>query len=95
MEARIPTLLVARCCTGDGWYALTGAKYGDEFAFIPKFHEMLSAAGRERSSCPITICLYPEELDAFAPDQIGALRRYEEFGVRPKPGKAGGYSAGA
>jgi hypothetical protein len=42
---------------------------------------MLSAAGRERSSCPITICLYPEELDAFAPDQIGALRRYEEFGV--------------
>jgi probable F420-dependent oxidoreductase len=66
---------------GDGWYALTGAKYGDEFAFIPKFHEMLSAAGRERSSCPITICLYPEELDAFAPDQIGALRRYEEFGI--------------
>ena len=66
---------------GDGWYALTGAKYGDEFAFIPKFQEMLSAAGRDRSSCPITICLYPEELDAFAPDQIGALRRYEEFGV--------------
>jgi hypothetical protein len=25
--------------------------------------------------------LDPEELDAFAPDQIGALRRYEEFGV--------------
>jgi probable F420-dependent oxidoreductase len=66
---------------GDGWYALTSAKYGDEFAFIPKFHRMLADAGRERSSCPITICLYPEELDAFAPDQIGALRRYEELGV--------------
>lgn len=66
---------------GDGWYALTGAKYGDEFAFIPKFHDMLATAGRDRSSCPITICLYPEELDAFAPDQVGALARYEEFGV--------------
>jgi alkanesulfonate monooxygenase SsuD/methylene tetrahydromethanopterin reductase-like flavin-dependent oxidoreductase (luciferase family) len=66
---------------GDGWYALTGAKYGDEFAFIPKFQEMLAAAGRDRSSCPITMCLYPEELDAFAPDQVGALARYEELGV--------------
>jgi probable F420-dependent oxidoreductase len=66
---------------GDGWYALTGAKYGDEFAFIPKFHDMLAEAGRDRSTCPITICLYPEELDAFAPDQVGALRRYEELGV--------------
>ena len=66
---------------GDGWYALTGAKYGDEFAFIPKFQEMLAAAGRDRASCPITICLYPEELDVFAPDQISALARYEELGV--------------
>jgi probable F420-dependent oxidoreductase len=66
---------------GDGWYALTGAKYGDEFAFIPKFQEMLAVAGRDRSSCPITICLYPEELDAFAPDQVGTLARYEEIGV--------------
>ena len=66
---------------GDGWYALTGAKYGDEFTFIPKFNDMLANAGRDRSSCPITICLYPEELDAFAPDQVGALARYEEIGV--------------
>ena len=66
---------------GDGWYALTGAKYGDEFAFVPKFHDILANAGRDRSSCPITICLYPEELDAFAPDQVGALARYEELGV--------------
>ena len=29
----------------------------------------------------ITICLCPEELDAFAPDQVGALARYEELGV--------------
>jgi hypothetical protein len=36
---------------------------------------------RDRSSCPITICLYPEELDAFAPDQVGALARYEELGI--------------
>jgi hypothetical protein len=42
---------------------------------------MLASAGRDRSSCPITICLYPEELDAFAPDQVGALARYEELGV--------------
>jgi alkanesulfonate monooxygenase SsuD/methylene tetrahydromethanopterin reductase-like flavin-dependent oxidoreductase (luciferase family) len=66
---------------GDGWYALTGAKYGDEFAFIPKFQDMLAEAGRDRSACPITICLYPEELDAFAPDQVGALARYEELGI--------------
>ena len=66
---------------GDGWYALTGAKYGDEFAFIPKFQRMLVNAGRDRATCPITVCLYPEELDAFAPDQVGALARYEELGV--------------
>src|ERR1700712_2954782 len=66
---------------GDGWYALTGTKYGDEFAFIPKFQDMLADAGRDRSSCPITICLYPEELDAFGPDQVGTLARYEELGV--------------
>jgi probable F420-dependent oxidoreductase len=66
---------------GDGWYALTGTKYGDEFVFIPKFHDLLAASGRDRSSCPVTICLYPEELDAFAPDQVGALARYEELGV--------------
>jgi probable F420-dependent oxidoreductase len=66
---------------GDGWYALTGEKYGDEFAFIPKFQDMLTDAGRDRSTCPITICLYPEELDAFAPDQVGALARYEELGI--------------
>jgi probable F420-dependent oxidoreductase len=66
---------------GDGWYALTGTKYGDEFAFIPKFLGMLATAGRNRSACPITICLYPEELDAFALDQLGALKRYEALGV--------------
>jgi probable F420-dependent oxidoreductase len=66
---------------GDGWYALTGEKYGDEFEFIPKYWQMLAATGRDRASCPITICLYPEELDAFAPDQVGALARYQEIGV--------------
>ncbi len=64
---------------GDGWYALTGAKYSDEFAFIPKFYRMLPDAGRDRSSCPITICHYPEELDAFGP--VSALALYEELGV--------------
>jgi hypothetical protein len=34
------------------------------------------------STWAVTICLYPEELDAFAPDQVGALARYEELGVR-------------
>ena len=43
---------------GDGWYALTGTKYGNEFKLIPKFKEMLANAGRDRSSCQITICLY-------------------------------------
>ena len=42
---------------------------------------MLADAGRDRATCPITVCLYPEELDAFAPDQVGALARYEELGV--------------
>jgi probable F420-dependent oxidoreductase len=66
---------------GDGWYALTGTKYGDEFAFIPKFQDLLAKAGREPSACPITICLYPEELDAHAPDQVGMLKRYRDMGV--------------
>jgi hypothetical protein len=66
---------------GDGWYALTGAKYGDEFAFIPNFADMLAKAGREPAACPITICLYPDELDAHAPDQVGMLKRYRDMGV--------------
>jgi alkanesulfonate monooxygenase SsuD/methylene tetrahydromethanopterin reductase-like flavin-dependent oxidoreductase (luciferase family) len=38
---------VPRCAVqyGDGWYALTGTKYGDEFAFIPKVQDMLAKAG--------------------------------------------------
>ena len=43
--------------------------------------DMLAKAGRDRSLCSITICLYPEELDAFGPDQVGTLARYEELGV--------------
>jgi probable F420-dependent oxidoreductase len=66
---------------GDGWYALTGAKYGDEFDFIPKFQDMLKRAGRDPTTCPITICLYPEELDAHAPDQVGMLKRYRDLGI--------------
>ena len=75
------TLLLFNDAYGDGWYALTGTKYGDEFEFIPKFQHMLSDAGREPASCPITICLYPEELDMHAPDQVGALKRYQDLGV--------------
>jgi hypothetical protein len=48
---------------------------------LGRFQDMLANAGRDRSTCPITICLYPEELDAFAPDQVAALARYEELGV--------------
>jgi hypothetical protein len=78
---------------------MTGEKYGDEFAFIPKFQDMLANAGRDRSTCPITICLYPEELDIFAPDLVGALARYEGPGVTRcivgfNPRQAGSHSAG-
>jgi probable F420-dependent oxidoreductase len=66
---------------GDGWYALTGSKYGDEFEFIPRFQEMLINVGRDVSTCPITICLYPEELDAHQPEQVGMLKRYRDQGV--------------
>jgi probable F420-dependent oxidoreductase len=66
---------------GDGWYALTGPSYGDEFKFIPQFREMLASAGRDASTCPVTICLYPEELDAHHPDQLGLLKRYRDLGV--------------
>jgi hypothetical protein len=48
---------------------------------LEHFRDMLVEAGREPSVCPITICLYPEELDAHAPDQVGALRRYRDLGV--------------
>jgi hypothetical protein len=52
-----------------------------EYSILPS---ELGIALEERefeSLCPITICLYPEELDSFAPDQVGALARYEELGV--------------
>jgi hypothetical protein len=42
---------------------------------------MLERAGREPTTCPITICLYPDELNAHAPDQVGMLKRYRDLGI--------------
>ena len=66
---------------GDGWYALTGDKYGDEFAFIPKFHEMLAKPGRDQVLVPNHHLPLSRRTRRFRTGSVGALARYEELGV--------------
>jgi alkanesulfonate monooxygenase SsuD/methylene tetrahydromethanopterin reductase-like flavin-dependent oxidoreductase (luciferase family) len=60
---------------GDGWIPLAGrpGQYGDVFDFVPKFREMLKEAGRDASSCPITLFGCADDADT--------LKRYRDQGV--------------
>jgi probable F420-dependent oxidoreductase len=56
---------------GDGWIPLAGR--GDILTSMQKFREMLKEAGRETSSCPITLFGCADDADT--------LKRYRDQGV--------------
>ena len=60
---------------GDGWIPLAGrpGQYGDVFDFVPKFREMLTAAGRDAATLPISIFNSSEDVDT--------LKRYRDLGL--------------
>jgi len=60
---------------GDGWIPLAGrpGQYGDVFDFVPKFREMLTAAGRDAATFPISIFNSSEDVDT--------LKRYRDLGL--------------
>jgi probable F420-dependent oxidoreductase len=60
---------------GDGWIPLAGhpGQYGDVFDFVPKFRAMLTEAGRDEASCPITLFNVQEDADV--------LKRYRDLGA--------------
>ena len=52
---------------GDGWAPFTGrAPYGDVDEFLPRFRQMLSEAGRDPRSVPITLFGATEDADRLA-----------------------------
>ena len=60
---------------GDGWMPLGGrpGQYGDVFDYVPKFREMLKAAGREPASCPVSLFGSSNDADV--------LKRYRDLGI--------------
>jgi alkanesulfonate monooxygenase SsuD/methylene tetrahydromethanopterin reductase-like flavin-dependent oxidoreductase (luciferase family) len=60
---------------GDGWMPLAGRpqQYGDVFDYVPKFREMLTAAGRDPATFPISLFSSVEDADT--------LRRYRDMGI--------------
>ena len=59
---------------GDGWIPrATRPNYDDVGQFIPRFHEMARAAGRDPASLPITLFRVPDNLEL--------LRQYRDAGV--------------
>jgi len=60
---------------GDGWIPLAGrpGQYGDVFETVPKFVALLTEAGRDPASCPVSIFSAPEEADT--------LKRYRDLGI--------------
>ena len=48
-------------------------EYGDVSDFLPQFHQMVRAAGREPTSLPLTMFRVIEELDR--------LRHYRDIGI--------------
>jgi probable F420-dependent oxidoreductase len=60
---------------GDGWIPLAGraTKYGDMFDQIPKFRAMLTEAGRDAATFPISLFGSTEDEDT--------LKRYRDLGV--------------
>jgi probable F420-dependent oxidoreductase len=60
---------------GEGWIPIAGRTdtYGDVFQTVPKFREMLTEAGRDPASCPVTLFGAKEDADL--------LKRYQDLGV--------------
>jgi probable F420-dependent oxidoreductase len=59
---------------GDGWVPIAGrAPYGDVNDYLPKFKEMVAAAGRDPAALPITLFGGTEDLDL--------LKRYRDMGI--------------
>ena len=59
---------------GDGWVPHAGRpQYSDVTDFLPKFHEMMTEAGRNLAEVPITVFGVPESLDR--------LKHYRDRGV--------------
>ena len=60
---------------GDGWIPLAGrpGQYGDVFDYVPKFREMLTEAGRDATTFPISLFSSSDDLDT--------LKRYRDLGI--------------
>ena len=59
---------------GEGWIPLAGrSAYGDVFETVPKFRAMLTEAGRDPASCPVTLVGVADDTDL--------LKRYRDLGV--------------
>ncbi len=59
---------------GDGWIPHSKRPFYDDVTeFMPQFHEMAAAAGRDPQSLPVTLWGVPADLDR--------LKRYRDLGV--------------
>ena len=60
---------------GDGWIPLAGrpGQYGDVFDYVPKFRTMLTEAGRDATTFPISLFSSSDDLDT--------LKRYRDLGI--------------
>ncbi len=60
---------------GDGWIPLAGraTQYGDVFEYVPKFRAMLTEAGRDPATFPISLFGSTEDPDT--------LKRYRDLGI--------------
>jgi probable F420-dependent oxidoreductase len=61
---------------GDGWAPIAGrGPDGDVDELLPKFHQMLSEAGRDPKSAPVTLFGVPEDADRLARYRDKAIAR--------------------
>ncbi|MSP01516.1 MAG: LLM class F420-dependent oxidoreductase [Acetobacteraceae bacterium] len=61
---------------GDGWIPTLAGRPGamnDPAEYLPKFRAMLTEAGRDPASCPVSI--------SGAPDDLDVLKRYRDLGI--------------
>ena len=60
---------------GDGWIPLAGrpGQYGDVFDYVPKFRDMLTEAGRDAATFPISLF--------YGVEDPATLARYRDFGI--------------
>ena len=60
---------------GDGWIPLAGrpGQYGDVFDYVPKFRDMLTEAGRDAKTFPISLF--------YGVEDAATLARYRELGI--------------